>query len=191
MLQLKVFITLAMMAHNCAETEVSVIEYLNSPDCSLGRTIDEIGHCVDTVLTILPDVHYTPGDGEITLTCIGDGEITLTCIGDGNFNSAGVQIGKAYKGGLGGLVRDDALEAFYTSLGQEKPPLVQPTEIRTSISPSSAVELNTNSALADYATEEKPPPVHPTEIRTSVSPSLAVKLNTTSALANYATEARE
>nr|CAD7408930.1 unnamed protein product [Timema poppensis] len=30
---------------------------------------------------------------------------------------------------------------------------VHPTEIRTSISPSSAVELNTTSALANYATE--------------------------------------
>nr|CAD7259002.1 unnamed protein product [Timema shepardi] len=36
---------------------------------------------------------------------------------------------------------------------QEKPPLVHPTEIRTSISPSSAVELNTTSALANYATD--------------------------------------
>ncbi|CAG2054241.1 unnamed protein product [Timema podura] len=36
-----------------------------------------------------------------------------------------------------------------------KPPPVHPTEIRTSISPSSAVELNTTSALANYATEEK------------------------------------
>nr|CAD7257755.1 unnamed protein product [Timema shepardi] len=35
----------------------------------------------------------------------------------------------------------------------EKPPPVHPTEIRTSISPSSAVELNTSSALANYATE--------------------------------------
>nr|CAD7265102.1 unnamed protein product [Timema shepardi] len=35
----------------------------------------------------------------------------------------------------------------------EKPPPVQPTEIRTSISPSSAVELNTTSALANYGTE--------------------------------------
>nr|CAD7264421.1 unnamed protein product [Timema shepardi] len=33
------------------------------------------------------------------------------------------------------------------------PPPVHPTEIRTSIYPSSAVELNTNSALANYATE--------------------------------------
>nr|CAD7392430.1 unnamed protein product [Timema cristinae] len=33
------------------------------------------------------------------------------------------------------------------------PPPVHPTEIRTSISPSSAVELNTTSALASYATE--------------------------------------
>nr|CAD7575938.1 unnamed protein product [Timema californicum] len=32
-------------------------------------------------------------------------------------------------------------------------PLVHPTEIRTSISPSSAVELNMTSALANYATE--------------------------------------
>nr|CAD7431854.1 unnamed protein product [Timema monikensis] len=35
----------------------------------------------------------------------------------------------------------------------EKPPTVHPTEIRTSISSSSAVELNTTSALANYATE--------------------------------------
>nr|CAD7197707.1 unnamed protein product [Timema douglasi] len=34
-----------------------------------------------------------------------------------------------------------------------KPPPVHPTEIQTSISPSSAVELNTTSALAKYATE--------------------------------------
>nr|CAD7434027.1 unnamed protein product [Timema monikensis] len=34
-----------------------------------------------------------------------------------------------------------------------KPPSVHPTEIRTSISPSSAVELNTTSALANYTTE--------------------------------------
>nr|CAD7257731.1 unnamed protein product [Timema shepardi] len=36
-----------------------------------------------------------------------------------------------------------------------KPAPVHPTEIRTSISPSSAVELNTTSALANYATEAK------------------------------------
>nr|CAD7429730.1 unnamed protein product [Timema monikensis] len=36
---------------------------------------------------------------------------------------------------------------------REKPPPVHPTEIRTSISPFSAVELNTSSALANYATE--------------------------------------
>ncbi|CAG2057618.1 unnamed protein product [Timema podura] len=39
------------------------------------------------------------------------------------------------------------------SASVEKPPPVHPTEIRTSISPSSAVELNTTSALANYATE--------------------------------------
>nr|CAD7587495.1 unnamed protein product [Timema genevievae] len=39
---------------------------------------------------------------------------------------------------------------------EEKPPPVHPTEIRTSISPSSAVELNTTSALANYATEAGP-----------------------------------
>nr|CAD7406106.1 unnamed protein product [Timema poppensis] len=36
---------------------------------------------------------------------------------------------------------------------QEKPPPVHTTEIRTSISPSSAVKLNTTSALANYAIE--------------------------------------
>nr|CAD7262019.1 unnamed protein product [Timema shepardi] len=79
-------------------------------------------------------------------------------------------------------------------LATEKPPPVHPTEIRTSISPSSVVERNTTSALANYATEagieEKPPPVHSTEVRTSISPSSAVEqLNTTNASANYATEA--
>nr|CAD7197772.1 unnamed protein product [Timema douglasi] len=39
------------------------------------------------------------------------------------------------------------------SVLKEKPPPVHPTEIRTSISPSSAVELNTTSTLANYATE--------------------------------------
>nr|CAD7573475.1 unnamed protein product [Timema californicum] len=34
-----------------------------------------------------------------------------------------------------------------------RPPPVHPTEIRTSISPYSAVELNTTSAIANYATE--------------------------------------
>nr|CAD7427999.1 unnamed protein product [Timema monikensis] len=38
-------------------------------------------------------------------------------------------------------------------IDKEKPPPVHPTEIRTSISPSSAVELNTTSVLANYATE--------------------------------------
>ncbi|CAG2057670.1 unnamed protein product, partial [Timema podura] len=40
-----------------------------------------------------------------------------------------------------------------TPRDQEKPPPVHPTEIRTSISPSSAVELNTTRALANYAIE--------------------------------------
>nr|CAD7580784.1 unnamed protein product [Timema californicum] len=38
-------------------------------------------------------------------------------------------------------------------LTKEKPPPVHPTEIRTSISPYSAIELNTTSALANNATE--------------------------------------
>nr|CAD7574956.1 unnamed protein product [Timema californicum] len=36
---------------------------------------------------------------------------------------------------------------------QGPPPPVHPTETRTLISPSSAIELNTTSALANYATE--------------------------------------
>nr|CAD7429758.1 unnamed protein product [Timema monikensis] len=66
--------------------------------------------------------------------------------------------------------------------------LIHPTEIRTSISPSSAVELNTTSALANYATEAESE-IHPTETQTLISPSSVVELNTTSAIANYATEA--
>nr|CAD7440512.1 unnamed protein product [Timema bartmani] len=49
--------------------------------------------------------------------------------------------------------------------GREKPPPVHPTEIRTSISPSSVVWLNTTGALANYATEagqlSRPPSVQP------------------------------
>nr|CAD7424645.1 unnamed protein product [Timema monikensis] len=95
---------------------------------------------------------------------------------------------------------------------RKKPPPVDLTEIRISISPSLAVELNTTSALANYATGAgigkveldevnphlrggrvenhlgKTTPAHSTEIRTSIYPSSAVELNTTSALANYATE---
>nr|CAD7261315.1 unnamed protein product [Timema shepardi] len=40
-----------------------------------------------------------------------------------------------------------------SDMQKENPPPVHQTEIRTSISPSSAVELNTTSALANYATE--------------------------------------
>nr|CAD7571523.1 unnamed protein product [Timema californicum] len=47
----------------------------------------------------------------------------------------------------------DKKQLYFLSLAQEKPPPVHPTEIRTSISPSSAVGLNTTSALANYATE--------------------------------------
>nr|CAD7433000.1 unnamed protein product [Timema monikensis] len=39
------------------------------------------------------------------------------------------------------------------------PPPVHPTEIRTSISPSSAVELKATSALDNYATEASPKPI--------------------------------
>nr|CAD7395791.1 unnamed protein product [Timema cristinae] len=47
-------------------------------------------------------------------------------------------------------VRDHDATAIAT-LNQEKPPPVHPTEIQNSISPSSAVELNTTSTLANYA----------------------------------------
>nr|CAD7590247.1 unnamed protein product [Timema genevievae] len=42
---------------------------------------------------------------------------------------------------------------YRSSVLKEKPPLVHPTDIRTSIFPSSADELNMTSALANYATE--------------------------------------
>nr|CAD7571396.1 unnamed protein product [Timema californicum] len=46
-----------------------------------------------------------------------------------------------------------AKSVAYLRNPSEKPPPVHSTEIRTSISPSSAVELNTTSALANYTTE--------------------------------------
>nr|CAD7453351.1 unnamed protein product [Timema tahoe] len=42
---------------------------------------------------------------------------------------------------------------LYHSSTEQKPPTAYPTEIRASISPSSAVELNTTSAFANYANE--------------------------------------
>nr|CAD7570646.1 unnamed protein product [Timema californicum] len=48
---------------------------------------------------------------------------------------------------------DVLMEVFLSSENLHPLFLVHPTEIRTSISPSSAVELNTTSALANYATE--------------------------------------
>nr|CAD7575268.1 unnamed protein product [Timema californicum] len=51
----------------------------------------------------------------------------------------------------------------------EKPPPVHPIAIRTSISPSSAVEFNTTSALANYATEAgKPPLLHLAKIKLNI-----------------------
>nr|CAD7573212.1 unnamed protein product [Timema californicum] len=51
-----------------------------------------------------------------------------------------------------GLQLNDSDNTFHP-YPQEKPPPVHPTEIRTSISPSSAVGLNTTSVLANYTTE--------------------------------------
>nr|CAD7568526.1 unnamed protein product [Timema californicum] len=59
------------------------------------------------------------------------------------------------------------------SISPEKPPPVHPTEIRTSISPSSAAELNTTSALVNYATEAE---VH--DISSSTPPPPSAPLNT-------------
>ncbi|CAG2053217.1 unnamed protein product [Timema podura] len=49
--------------------------------------------------------------------------------------------------------RDRLNTLKYSTITKEKPPPVHPTEIRTSISPSSVVWLNTTGALANYATE--------------------------------------
>nr|CAD7574461.1 unnamed protein product [Timema californicum] len=102
------------------------------------------------------------------------------------------------------MIRDGSEPAFeWRESGKpfrkNHPRFTRPS-IRTSISPSSAIELNTTSALANYATEAgigkvefeevnphlrggrvenhlgKTTPVHPTEIRTSISPSSAVEL---------------
>nr|CAD7586905.1 unnamed protein product [Timema genevievae] len=51
------------------------------------------------------------------------------------------------------VVGEGVLRVFTPDPSPETPPPVHPTEIRTSIFPSSVVELNTTSALANYATE--------------------------------------
>nr|CAD7201263.1 unnamed protein product [Timema douglasi] len=55
--------------------------------------------------------------------------------------------------GLGPLKLQNYIDDILTRFERKKPPPVHPTEIRTSISPSSAVELNTTSSLANYATK--------------------------------------
>nr|CAD7428766.1 unnamed protein product [Timema monikensis] len=105
---------------------------------------------------------------------------------------------------IGSLVEceSSALDHVATESGKpfrkNHPQFTRP-RFRTSISPSSAVELNTTSVFANYATEAgrvgsylgtPPPPVHPIKIRTSdllVLDSLAQHKTSTSA--NYATEA--
>nr|CAD7268389.1 unnamed protein product [Timema shepardi] len=51
------------------------------------------------------------------------------------------------------LLHDNRVDKLSLHVDSEKPPPVHLTEIRTSISPSSAVKLYTTSALANYATE--------------------------------------
>nr|CAD7394640.1 unnamed protein product [Timema cristinae] len=51
------------------------------------------------------------------------------------------------------ITADIAVRGGRSELEQMNGAFVNPTEIRTVISPSSAVELNTTSALANYATE--------------------------------------
>nr|CAD7259408.1 unnamed protein product [Timema shepardi] len=70
------------------------------------------------------------------------------------------------------------------NLGKTTP--VHQTEIRNSISPSSAVELNTTSALANYATEAGKRRRRAPKKREDFKQS---SFNMTCALANYATEA--
>nr|CAD7570419.1 unnamed protein product [Timema californicum] len=61
------------------------------------------------------------------------------------------------KNGIGKVELEEVSPQFRGGRGEKhlgkNHPQVQPTEIRTSISPFSAVELNTTSALANYATE--------------------------------------
>nr|CAD7442576.1 unnamed protein product [Timema bartmani] len=70
-----------------------------------------------------------------------------------------IRLSTNYANGLGiGKVEFRGREPAFAWMESGKPfrknhPPVHPTEIRTSISPSSAVELNTTSALANYATE--------------------------------------
>nr|CAD7599752.1 unnamed protein product [Timema genevievae] len=71
-----------------------------------------------------------------------------------------------------------------TTLNPEKPPPVHPTEIRTSISPSSAVELNTTSALANYATEDYSTANKP---KTSISPVVIAKPSSSTPLKHEVT----
>nr|CAD7452302.1 unnamed protein product [Timema tahoe] len=70
-----------------------------------------------------------------------------------------IRLSTNYTNGLGiGKVEFRGSEPAFSWSESGKPfrkitPPVYPTKIRTSISPSSAVELNTTSALANYATE--------------------------------------
>nr|CAD7575825.1 unnamed protein product [Timema californicum] len=80
-------------------------------------------------VSIQVDLFTHPGTGEHKVTVKGIGKVELE------------EVNPHLRGGR-----------VENHLGTHTPP-VHPTEIRISISPSSAVELNKTSALADYATE--------------------------------------
>nr|CAD7585884.1 unnamed protein product [Timema genevievae] len=61
---------------------------------------------------------------------------------------------KNVPGGHNLFVQDKEVATLIENLYSEKSPPVHPTEIRTLISSSSVVELNTTSALANYTTEK-------------------------------------
>nr|CAD7601577.1 unnamed protein product [Timema genevievae] len=96
------------------------------------------------------------GGESITLVTLGQGceSITLVTLGQGGGESITfVTLGQGGESvtlvtsGQGG-------ESYhFGNIGARRLNALHPTEIRTSISPSSAVELNTTSALANYATE--------------------------------------
>nr|CAD7402245.1 unnamed protein product [Timema cristinae] len=78
---------------------------------------------------------------------------------DQNRAEDGYPVGHNHEHDLAAIFRSGELQDLKRILNRTdlgKPPPVHPTEIRTSISPSSAVELNTTSALTNYATEAGP-----------------------------------
>nr|CAD7576034.1 unnamed protein product [Timema californicum] len=110
--------------------------------CPAGYKINKEQRKCEDVDECKENLHSCMDETEICRNNIGAYECDTKC-----------KEGFLYDNELRSCVGTIVSESTFAWRESGKPPPVHPNEIRTSISPSSAIELNTTSALANYATE--------------------------------------